>query len=41
MRFAQKHRKSVMAMYQKKGYKGRRLIAATGKELGRMYRQQK
>ena len=41
MRFAQKHRKSVMAKYKKKGYTGRKLIGATGKELGRMYRKQK
>ena len=41
MKFAQKHRKTVMNKYKKKGYTGPRLIGATGKELGRLYRAHK
>ena len=40
MKFAQKHRKKVMAKYKKKGYTGSKLIGATGKELGRLYRKE-
>jgi len=41
MKFAGKHRKSVMNKFQEQGKKGRDLISATGKELGKMYRAQK
>jgi hypothetical protein len=39
--FANKHRKQVMKDLKSKGYSGRDLIAKTGKELGKMYRNQK
>ena len=41
MTFAAKHRKNVMKKFKDQGKKGRDLISATGKELGKMYRAQK
>ena len=41
MVFAGKHRSNVMKKFQEQGKKGRDLISATGKELGKMYRAQK
>lgn len=40
MRFANKHRRRVMEDLRDEGLEGRKLMAETSKELGRMYRKE-